>query len=274
MEVIEKNSTEVFSLLDDLDHDGYCIVREVIPSEDIPNLHDSIAASVREHSSLPLPTGYVTGFLRVNQAIAPYLTDPRLMAVVNHLFGEFPNISMITGTVNGRGIPRGDVHADWPYNQNHRSRVRAPYPDVIMNLVTMWMITDYTVETGGTIIIPGSHKRNYAPEHGTAIDPKSKHEGETQLVGKAGDVGVFDARTWHAIAPNISSRDRVGVIVRYAPWWMNLNPLKPGTRERRLMVENTSGGDPEVALLPRSIYEKLPEELKPLIDHLVVENGS
>ena len=274
MAVIENSSNELFSLLDDLDRDGYCIIRKVIPSEDIPSLHTSIVASVREHSSLPLPSGYVTGFLRVNQAIASYLTDPRLMAVVNRLFGEFPNISMITGTINGCGIPRGEVHADWPYNQNNRGRVRAPYPDVIMNLVTMWMITDYTVANGGTTIIPGSHKRDFSPEHGTAIDPDAKYDGEVQLVGKAGDVGVFDARTWHAIAPNNSDRDRVGVIVRYSPWWMNLNPLKPGTRERRLMVEETSGRDPEVALLPKSIYENLPEELKPLIDHLVVEKGS
>ncbi len=275
MAAIEKNnSDELSALLADLNRYGYCILRKVIPPEDIPKLRDSIMASVREHSTLPPPSGYVTGFLRVNQAIAPYLTNPRLMAIVDHLFGEFPNISMLTGTINGRGIPRGEVHADWPYNQNNRSRVRAPYPDVIMNLVTMWMITDYTVENGGTIIIPGSHKRDYAPEHGTAVDPGAKYEGEVQLIGKAGDVGVFDARTWHAIAPNISDHDRSGVIVRYAPWWINLNPLKPGTRERRQMVEKTGGQDSEVALLPQSIYENLPEDLKPLIDHLVKENGS
>ncbi len=274
MAVIENNSNELSTMLDDLDRDGYCILREVIPSEKFPRLRDSIMASVYEHSSHPPPSGYVTGFLRINQDIAPYLTNPRLMALVDHLFGEFPNISMLTGTINGRGLPRGEVHADWPYNQNGRARIRVPFPDVIMNLVTMWMITDYTVENGGTIIIPGSHKRNYAPELGTAVDPLAKYEGEVQLVGKAGDVGVFDARTWHAIAPNISDHDRSGVIVRYAPWWINLNPLKPGTRERRQMVEKTGGRDSQVALLPKSIYENLPEDLKPLIDHLVQEDGS
>lgn len=258
-------------LLQDLEQDGYCIMRQVIPSEEMPRLHDSIYQSVRDNSSLPLPKGYATGFLRCNQDIAPYLTHPLLMALVSHLFGEFPNISMLTGTINGKGIERGEIHADWPYNQNHQSRIRAPYPDIVTNLVTMWMITDYTVENGGTIIIPGSHKRNHAPKHGTDIDPMSEYEGETRLIGKAGDVGVFDARTWHAIAPNISDQDRVGVIVRYAPWWLNLNPLKPGTHDRLHMVESNKGSDPMVELLPKSIYDQLPAALKPLVSHLVIE---
>lgn len=267
-----KHPSELQTLLSDLDRDGYCVLKGLIPESAIPELHTSIAASVKAHSTLPPPQGYSTGFLKVDQSIAPYMTHPRLMALVHHLFGEFPNISMVTGAINGPGIPRGEVHADWPYNQNHRSRVRAPYPDVIMNLVTMWMITDYTIENGGTIVIPGSHKRNHAPRHGSEIDPMGHFEGETQLQGKAGDVGIFDARTWHAIAPNVSDMERVGVIVRYAPWWINLNPLKPGTHERIRMVDDTGGRDPWVELLPRKVFETLPEELKPMVAHLITED--
>ena len=103
-----------------------------IPPDEVASVRESVADCVREHSSLPPPQGYATGFLRLNQSIAPYLAHPRLMAVVDYLFGEFPRISMLTGAINAPGIKRGEVHADWPFNQNSKSRVRAPYPDAVM----------------------------------------------------------------------------------------------------------------------------------------------
>lgn len=266
------DTREVSKVLATLKRDGFCLMKAIIPAGAVTAVRDSVGKTVRQHTSLPLPQGYVTGFLRLNQEIAPYLAHPRLMAVLDRLFGEYPRISMLTGTINGPGIKRGDVHADWPYNQNGKARIRAPYPDVLMNLVTMWMMTDYTVENGGTIVIPGSHQRDYAPRHGSQFDPKSTYDGEVQLVGKASDVGLFDARTWHAIAPNRTEHERIGVIVRYAPWWLNLQTLRPGTRDRDQIVEANHGHDSKVEPIPLSIYARLPESAKPLLYHMVDES--
>ncbi|MGH8016934.1 MAG: phytanoyl-CoA dioxygenase family protein [Opitutaceae bacterium] len=256
-----------------LKRDGYCVMKGVIPADEVAAVRDSIEKTVRKHTMLPLPKGFVTGLLRLDQSIAPYLAEPRLMTVVDRLFGDNARVSMLSGALNGPGIKRGDVHADWPFNQNSNARIRAPYPDVLVNLVTMWMLTDYTVENGGTIVIPGSHKRDYAPKHGTRYDPKATYEGEVQLVGKAGDVGLFDARTWHAIAPSTASTPRVGVIVRYAPWWLNLQTLHPGTRDHQQIVAASHGDDSTVELVPLSIYKNLPEDVKPLVYHMVDENS-
>lgn len=266
-------SSETIEALAILKRDGYCVLKGVIPPAEVGAVRDYVAASTLKHSSLPPPQGYVTGFLRVDQSITPYLANPRLMAIVDQLFGEYARISMLTGAVNSPGIKRGPVHADWPFNQNNRSHIRAPYPDVVMNLVTMWMLTDYTVDNGGTIVIPGSQKRDYAPRHGTQHDPNAVYPGEVQLVGQAGDVGLFDARTWHAVAPNRSTKERVGVIVRYAPWWINLQPLRPGTRDRKQIVEDNQGPDSKVELVPFSVFEKLPADVKPLLYHMAGDQG-
>ncbi len=175
------------------------------------------------------------------------------MEIVEELFGENARISMLTGVINGPGIQRGPVHADWPYNQDQYSRVRAPYPDVIMNLVTMWMLSRYTKANGGTIVVPRSHLHSNAPRQRTDLDPDSVFEDEIQIEGDPGDVAVFDARTWHSIAPNITEEERVGVIVRYAPWWLNLNPLRPGSRDRSQIVDDPGGSaatDPKVEPFP------------------------
>ena len=269
---VSAQTAEVTDVLSTLERAGFCVMKSIIPAGEIAALRKSVGDCVRQNSSLPPPQGYVTGLLRVNQGIAPYLAAPRLMAVIERLFGEFFRISHVTGAINAPGIPRGSVHADWPFNQEHKARIRAPYPDVLMNMVTMWMLTDYTVENGGTIVIPGSHKRHEAPRKGSALDPMTTYPGEVQLQGKAGDVGLFDARTWHAIAPNVSREERIGVIVRYTPWWLNLQPGRPGSRDRQQIVEANEGKDSKVEPVPLSIYNQLPESAKPLVYHMVDES--
>lgn len=263
---------EVTATLSTLARDGFAVMRAVIPADEVTAVCKSVGDAVRQHSSLPPPQGYVTGLLRLNQAIAPYLTAPRMLAIMDRLFGEYYRISHVTGSINGPGSKRAVVHADWPYNQDAKARIRAPYPDVLLNMVTMWMLTDYTVENGGTMVIPGSHKRHEAPRKDSALDPMAAYPGEVQLQGTAGDVGLFDARTWHAISPNVSAAERIGVIVRYVPWWLNLGPLRPGSRDRMQIVEANDGKDAKVEALPLSAYRTLPEAVKPLVYHLVDES--
>ena len=253
----------------DLTQRGYCILREIIPASEVATLRESAAASIREHTSLPLPHGYVTGFLRANQDIARYMAHPRIMKLVDACFGDNARISAVTGTINGPGIARGVVHADWPYNQNHQARIEAPYPDLVVTLVSMWMLTDYTAESGATIIVPGSHKQSTSPSNKTHLDPEASYDGEVQLMGKAGDVGIFDARTWHASAANTTREERIGFIVRYAPWWLNLNTQRPGSRERKQVVEDNNGSDAQVDAVPASVYAGLPPEVQTLVYHMV-----
>ena len=261
---------ETKARLEVLARNGCCLLEGIIPADQVGPVRASVSETVRRHTKLPFPTGYVTGLLRLDQSIAPYVADPRILSVVRVLFGEHARISMFTGTINGPGLPRGEWHADWPFNQGHRSHVSAPYPDVVMNLVTIWMLTDFTVENGATLYLPGSHLEHDSPHPGGGpLDPLAVLPDERQLVGRAGDVGVFDARTWHAVSPNRTAEERVAVVVRYAPWWLNLNPLRPGTRDRFQIVESAGAVDITVEPIPAAVYERLPAELQPLVYHMV-----
>ena len=110
------------------------------------------------HSLLERPAGYVPGFLRFNQDVAPYLSLAPL-CFAESFFGAHVRISMVSGIVNGSGIPRGALHSDWPYNQKGAAHVLAPYPDALMHIVTMWMLTDFTPENGGTIVSAGEPQK-------------------------------------------------------------------------------------------------------------------
>lgn len=250
----------------DLLENGFCYLEGVIPPGEVATVRDSVERDVWKHNTLKAPTGYVPGFLRFNQAVAPYASSGPMLEFAESFFGPHVRISMFTGIVNGRGIPRGALHSDWPYNQGAAAHIKAPYPDTLIHIVTMWMLTDFTEENGGTIIVPGSHRR---PCHPLAEESMKPAAGEIQLTGKAGTVAAFDARLWHAVAENRSAADRVAVLVRYAPWWLNLDTLRPGTVDHTDIVVANNGKDSVVPSLDRATFESLPESIKPLVHYSV-----
>lgn len=250
--------------------DGYCYLRDFIPPDAVKQICASVERDVWTHNQLERPTGYVPGFLRFNQDFAPYITADPLKPFVESFFGPHYRISMVSGIVNGAGIPRGLIHSDWPYNQKSAAHIPPPYPDAVLHIVTMWMLTDFTLENGGTVVVPGSHKKPCHPLPGGEYDPAEPYPGEARLIGKAGTIGVFDARLWHAVAPNISGTDRVAVLVRFAPWWLNLDTLRPGTVDHQDIVAANDGKDSIVPPLSKEEFEKLPDNVKPLLRYSVV----
>ena len=190
------------------------------------------------------------------------------------LLGEHVRVSFTTAQINFPGNKREGWHADQPFNQKGTLRVFAPYGDAVIHLSSVWMLSDFTEENGGTLVVPGSHRASNNPTGGNGIDAMSPYPTEQQAIGKAGDVLLFDSRTWHAAGANTTDQPRLGLAVRYAPWWFNLDYLMPpdSPEKQRLAeevgrpVEELSGGE---ATLTSDIFEALPAPVKPLLRHWV-----
>ena len=149
----------------------------------------------------------------------------------------FVRISETAAVVNHPDNPRGHWHSDWPFNQGLAVRIQAPYPDTLLHLGTLWSLTPFSRSTGGTWILPGSHRQPNNPTGDVALDPKGPCPGEVQVSAAAGSVIAYDSRLWHATATNRSQQPRVALAIRYAPWWLNLQGLMretPTTRPRWL----------------------------------------
>ena len=133
------------------------------------------------------------------------------------------------------------------------------------------MLTPFTVENGGTLVVPGSHRSSNNPADGgiSEVDPDRPYPTEAQVTGAAGSVLVLDSRLWHAINSNRSDLPRVALVIRYAPWWLNLDILMPGSQERGCMVDETGGKENEVEPITRDVYSSLVEDVKPLFRHWV-----
>ncbi len=251
--------------------DGFCVLDGVIPAAEVGDVRRSVEATVESEGRTTLIQGAKTrkGLIAFDQSMAAYLADERMMGIAESLLGPHVRISMTTAAINFPGNERGEWHADWPFNQHNAGHIPTPYPDAVMHLTTIWMLSPFTNETGGTFVVPGSHRSSTNPTGDNGVDPSAPYPTQVQATGDAGSVLVFDSRLWHAVATNRSDQPRVGVPVRYAPWWLNLDVLMPGSDERARMVDETGMTENELVPLAPEVHAALPEKAKPLFRHWV-----
>lgn len=266
---------------------GFSVITDIIPEDRVGDIRDETrrlqeennaaskarqaATRAKGHRVGAVGVGVLNQVINYTQAFASYLGDPRVIETAEAFFGPYVRISCSDAVVNHPGNERGYWHSDWPYNQTNASHVPTPYPDVMMHLSSIWMLTDFSAENGGTLIIPGSHRLTENPSKGDieGFDRDAPDPTETHAKGTAGSVLLYDSRLWHAVAPNLSDAARVALIVRYAPWWLNLNPTMIGRPEHTAMVVETGGKNYESTPVSRDVFEALPENIQQLYRHFV-----
>jgi len=271
---------------------GYAVVPEVIPAAAISEIREDVvrvqsehdaesrarqeATRARGHRIGAKGVGVLKQVINYTQSFAPYLAERRIMETAEAFFGPYVRISCTDAVINHPGNERGYWHADWPYNQTNASNVRAPYPDCLFHLSSIWMLTDFSAANGGTFLIPGSHNTSNNPSKGELddFDKDAPYPSELHAEGVAGSVLLYDSRLWHAVAPNESDASRVALIIRYAPWWLNLNPTMIGRPEHTAMVVETGGKNYESSPILPDVYENLPPDVRPLYHHFIAESNA
>ena len=96
-------------------------------------------------------------------------------------------------------------HADW------RSGVE-PGDYYVCN--SMWLLDDFTVETGATRVVPGSHRSGKHPKDAME-EPTQAHPEEIQLIAPAGTVVIFNSHLWHAGGLNQTNSPRRGMLAYF-----------------------------------------------------------
>ena len=251
--------------------DGFCVVEGVVPPEDVQTIRREVEAVMAAQGSADTYAGVSSAFdvLDSIPTFLPYLANEKVMAVAREWFGDHVRISYTGSMITEPGNERGRWHADWPYNQEKAAHVPAPYPDYPFQLSSIWMISEFTDENGGTWIVPGSHRTSDNPTGDIGVPLFEPYPTERHATGPAGSVFLFDSRLWHATASNESNGRRISMIVRYIPWWLDIRVLMPGTTARRTMVDEPGLLENEIPPVKPDVYERLPESVKPLYRHWV-----
>ena len=258
--------------------EGWCLVERVIPEERVDVIRDEVEAGHRQATadyeawggSLPKQQGpngepgrSVVAYV---PTLASYFADERVLGIAQAMLDPHVRISQTefkTRSPNDTNRDYRAWHTDFPHDLTDRERagaVRMPFPDVTMSLTSLWILSPFGPDSGGTWIVPRSHRDPRNPR--SHLDPRNPVElhddipidkpipGEIQISGPAGSVAIIDSRVWHSNAANPSPRHRVTVLARYAPWWLG---LEFGGRNN--------------AIVPMDTYDALPEAVKLLYRH-------
>ncbi|MFT5101921.1 MAG: hypothetical protein ACI9HY_004057 [Planctomycetaceae bacterium] len=123
------------------------------------------------------------------------------LALITYLMGESCQISSNHAHVRAPGDPPQGMHTDSPLMPD-------PLPDSPVASNMMWVMDDFNLESGGTLVVPGSHKkRTNAPAN--AMDMALPVEA------RAGSVIVFNGNLWHGAGARTIPGLRVGMTVYF-----------------------------------------------------------
>ncbi len=226
-----------------IEEQGYCVVEGLV---------DAVEAARFESRARQLMTdkigkvnekngyGNLEGALIQMPELAPLCAHPVVLEIGKHFFGwPFFLANSVCIKWVKPGAADGELHSDWP-------PVPEPYPPWPMFLQTMWMLTDFTAENGGTRVVPGSHRWGKRP----TVEPDPTREVTAD--GPAGSLLIWNGFLWHRSAANTTAdRHRVGANIAYIPKYIH--------RPHNWMW-------PDV---PVAIYTSFPEPLQELLERSV-----
>ena len=155
---------------------------------------------------------------RCGDLIERGLGEVLVMEPVWSLVWEFLNGDMACATWSSNTVGKSlkseaHWHVDYPYHD-----VRAPFPsgDFPLSCQTLWMLDDFTVENGATVVIPCSHR--VMKTHPTAEDVDVLEKKE--LVGWRGSVAVFHGGLWHREGVNTTDCTRSCLLGTFVKRWI------------------------------------------------------
>lgn len=135
------------------------------------------------------------------------------LALVTYLLGESCQISSCAAHVRAQGDPPQAMHSDTPF-------VPTPLPPFVHTCNAMWCTEDFTLEAGGTLVVPGSHKTGCHPLTG-----RTARNMAIPVEAPKGSVFVFSGNLWHCAGARTLPGRRVGMTVYFSR--MYARPQEP-----------------------------------------------
>jgi ectoine hydroxylase-related dioxygenase (phytanoyl-CoA dioxygenase family) len=187
-----------------LDRDGYVPLEGVLPGQLLAVMRKRLAellAAEGERAGLEVHqeagADRLADLVNKDPAFDICFTDPRVLACVAHVLGDFKLSSLnFRAALPGEGLQA--LHAEG-------GPVTDPGSYHVCN--SIWLLDDFTAENGATRVVPGSHRSGKSPRD-VMSDVRDVHQGEVLLRAPAGTVVVFNSHLWHGGTLNHSSTPR------------------------------------------------------------------
>ncbi|MGK0221042.1 MAG: ectoine hydroxylase-related dioxygenase (phytanoyl-CoA dioxygenase family) [Limisphaerales bacterium] len=177
----------------DVEAQGYTVIENAISPEFADKVRQATQRAVMSHDGVQLQWMLYHGleFERLVQ-------NAPLMTLMDASLGRGAGIASISAIVKGPGLGTIPLHNDY-------SMVPEPYPEFAMTGVGVWALEDWTVASGPTWIVPGSHLERRAPRKGEGLD-----RGIAIEMPK-GSVVYFTHGVWHWQGDRTEPGERVTI---------------------------------------------------------------
>lgn len=205
---------EVTNLVDDADRhaeevalQGYSIIPNLIDAAELQNWRAKIDA-VYEIQETEFGKDALIGISELDMCRAPLLYDfdfldlatkPKVMDVIGKILGDWFILNLQNAIINrpNKVHHQTSWHRDLPYQNWVISKPLA--------INAMFAIDDFSEETGGTLVLPFSHRSENYPSQ------EFVNNSEFTVSMAAGSVVIFDAMLFHRAGTNKSNNIRRGV---------------------------------------------------------------
>jgi len=165
--------------LREMEEQGYTVLERAISPEFADELRDATLRALLPHNTFTLQWMLYQGpeFERIAQ-------NAELLTLIDASLGRGAVIGSLSSIRRGPGPGQIPLHTDY-------SMVPEPYPEFAMTGVGVWAFEDWTVASGPTWIVPGSHRRRRGPR------PNESKEGGVAIEMPKGSVVYFTHGVWH-----------------------------------------------------------------------------
>jgi ectoine hydroxylase-related dioxygenase (phytanoyl-CoA dioxygenase family) len=255
MSIPEKFAGEIEGYVSELREEGWCVIPSVIPADAVDAVREEVETSQADYQAFSKEHGrWTRNVIAFMPNFATHLAEERVMSVMKAFLGPQVRISQTEYKIRP---PHYELvrayHSDFPYDLNQKWHIEQPFPPTPIGITTLWMLSPFSTDNGGTWIVPKTHVDLKNPRgKNDGIDERAPIPNEFQVTGSAGSVLFMDSRIWHSNAANPDDKPRTAVVVRYAPWWLNLELY--GVNQ---------------ATLPAEAFEQFPDDVKMLYEHRV-----
>ena len=175
----------------EMEEQGYTVIERAISPEFAGEVR---AATLR--ALLPHQTFSLNWMLYHGREFELLFQNPLMMTLVDASLGRGAIVASFSSIKRGPGKGLIPMHTDYAH-------VPEPYPDFSMTGVGVWALEDWSVDSGPTWIIPGSHRRRRAPR------PGESREGGIPIEMPKGSVVYFHRGVWHWQGDRSEPGDRV-----------------------------------------------------------------
>lgn len=193
--------------------EGYCIIPEAVPAEQVAGLASDLADDFERTPCATGPfygssTKRFHGLLRRSGLMDGFVRHPLVFAIVEAVLGAACDAIQLNLTQGIEILPGGPVQP--PHRDQDMWPVRVPGIEYLVNV--MWPFTAYTMENGATRIWPGSHRR----QDELLLAPQDA----VSACMEPGAALLFLGSTLHGGGANATREARRGMIVSYSLGWL------------------------------------------------------